>query len=53
MILTSLEFENGVKNIQTAGYNGASTVYNIQICVVTKQEKIDCSCHNHIISIVV
>ena len=25
----------------------------IQIGVVTKQEKIDCSCHNHIISIVV
>ena len=37
VILTSLEFENGVKNIQTAGYNGArmvlrSSMFQKNIC---------------------
>ena len=29
VILTSLTLKNGVKNIQTAGYNGARTVFSI------------------------
>ena len=28
VILTSLALKNGVKNIQTAGYNGVRTVFN-------------------------
>ena len=26
-------FENGVKNIQAAAYNGARTVYEVRICI--------------------
>ena len=43
-MLIELEFENGVKNIQTAGYNVARTVcdYNIKLkkqLVKTKQSE--------------
>ena len=27
-------FENGVKNIQAAAYNGARTVYTFEICTI-------------------
>ena len=34
-----LAFQNGVKNIQTAGYNGARTVYGI-CCIFQLQKRI-------------